>query len=583
LKLRISLKSTAATLPDNARFQFALANGNVTVSGNGLTTALTSSDQTKNQIAVVATKLAFSLVPSSVIINQSFNVSVQARDANDNVDLDDSTSVTITRASGSGALTGGGAQNLAGGARNWSLQYNGAGTFTIQAAGGSLTSASSGNITVVGRPLAISGYLANPAGNDSPYEYVQLIALEPIDFSSTPLSVVWLNNGTATTNGWVEGGAISYKFNITAGNLAVGDIAYVGGSGKLINGAGSTDISGQTWLRAIDTGSTGGDGFGSAISGGVLGNGGANADGIAIFVGTALTHTSAPIDAVFFGAAVGAALVNSGTDGYVLPVNDLYNGGFLQSGSAIFGDPASGAYTKLSGTYSTTSSQWIVPRTASSVAGPTALSNLASGITLVAVAPEPTTNSASLSFSDVGPNAMTVSWTSGNGANRIAVVRAGSAASFTPSDANGISGIVSADFSAATDQGSGNKVCYDGAGSSFTLTNLAQAATYFVKIYEYNGSGSSANYLTSGTPASGSQSTSVVSNAGPAQISFPGNGAVSIKFFGVPNNQYAVKTATNVAGPWWPLSTNTAGNDGSWIFTDPNATNAQQYYRIALP
>ena len=44
----------------------------------------------------------------------------------------------------------------------------------------------------------ISGYMANPNGSDSSFEYVQLISTQDIDFSVTPYSVVWSNNGTAT-------------------------------------------------------------------------------------------------------------------------------------------------------------------------------------------------------------------------------------------------------------------------------------------------------------------------------------------------------------------------------------------------
>ncbi|MEI6862245.1 MAG: hypothetical protein WCL04_08340, partial [Verrucomicrobiota bacterium] len=61
--------------------------------------------------------------------------------------------------------------------------------------------------------ILISGYLGNPASNDSPFEYVQLVATQAIDFSSTNFSVVWANNGTATSNGWIAGGALSYGFN----------------------------------------------------------------------------------------------------------------------------------------------------------------------------------------------------------------------------------------------------------------------------------------------------------------------------------------------------------------------------------
>jgi hypothetical protein len=75
----------------------------------------------------------------------------------------------------------------------------------------------------------------------------------------------------------------------------------------------------------------------------------------------------------------------------------------------------------------------------------------------------------------------------------------------------------------------------------------------------------------------------VYSAAGSAQLSIPTNGVVNIQFFGIPNYTYVVQTTTNLSMPWWPVSTNIAGTNGSWQFTDPNATNAQQYYRSAQP
>src|SRR5687768_4529235 len=78
--------------------------------------------------------------------------------------------------------------------------------------------------------LLISEYLANPSGTDSPFEFVELIATENIDFSLTPYSVVFGNNGTATANGWIQGADVTYGFNITAGSVSPGDVVYVGGS-----------------------------------------------------------------------------------------------------------------------------------------------------------------------------------------------------------------------------------------------------------------------------------------------------------------------------------------------------------------
>ena len=53
-------------------------------------------------------------------------------------------------------------------------------------------------VNITNGQIVISGFEANPAGTDSPYEYVQLKATQAIDFSVTNYSVVFANNGTAT-------------------------------------------------------------------------------------------------------------------------------------------------------------------------------------------------------------------------------------------------------------------------------------------------------------------------------------------------------------------------------------------------
>ena len=104
------------------------------------------------------------------------------------------------------------------------------------------------------------------------------------------------------------------------------------------------------------------------------------------------------------------------------------------------------------------------------------------------------------------------------------------------------------------------------------------------------GTGSNDNDVVSYTVSDGFGGTAtanilvnVFSAAGPAQMSLPTNGVVNITFFGIPNYTYVVQTTTNLSVPWWTLSTNTAGTNGIWQFTDPNATNAQQYYRSSQP
>src|SRR5689334_4713027 len=116
--------------------------------------------------------------------------------------------------------------------------------------------------------LLISELLANPPGNDANQEYVELIATRSINFATTPYSVVFANNGTATSAGYVAGGTITYGFAITSGTVARGDVVYVGGTGMAPTGPR---------LRQIDVTTTGGDRFGNAGgTAGVLGNGGTN-------------------------------------------------------------------------------------------------------------------------------------------------------------------------------------------------------------------------------------------------------------------------------------------------------------------
>ncbi|BAY63876.1 CHU large protein [Calothrix brevissima NIES-22] len=204
--------------------------------------------------------------------------------------------------------------------------------------------------------LLISEILANPNGSDSPFEYVELIATQSIDFSVTPYSVVFANNGTATANGWIAGGAITYGFNITSGTVKAGDVVYVGGSSMTPTG---------TKLRTINTGTTAGDRFGSANSGGVLGNGGSNADAVAVFAAdiNTITNSTVPVDALFFGTGAGTAVVSNGTAGYELPVSDRYSGGKLQNNSFLVGDPAADQVITATGTYDPSTNTFTTPRT----------------------------------------------------------------------------------------------------------------------------------------------------------------------------------------------------------------------------
>lgn len=125
------------------------------------------------------------------------------------------------------------------------------------------------------------------------------------------------------------------------------------------------------------------------------------------------------------------------------------------------------------------------------------------------LANEPTTQATTVTFSSLSTTSLTVSWTNGNGSERLVLARQGGAVSVNPADGTGYTG--NADFSLASDLGSGNKVVYRGTGNSVTVTNLTANTVYHFRVYELNGASASANYLTTtatGNPGSRTTLTS---------------------------------------------------------------------------
>jgi hypothetical protein len=219
---------------------------------------------------------------------------------------------------------------------------------------------------LVPKGLIISEFLTNPLGNDSPFEYLELLATTSINFAFTPYTVVFSDNGTASTSGWKAGGTLTYSFQINTGSVTAGQVVYVGGSSM-------APISiGGVALRKINTGTTNGDVFGSGLSSGVLGQGGVNCDGIAVFNTNASNITSAtvPVDAIFFGTGYGTAIAGA-NQGYQMPVNDKYNGGKLVNTSFLAPDPLSGEIIKAtSGIYDPSTKTFTVSRSWSKTSTP---------------------------------------------------------------------------------------------------------------------------------------------------------------------------------------------------------------------
>ncbi|HUI29609.1 MAG TPA: T9SS type A sorting domain-containing protein [Candidatus Acidoferrales bacterium] len=136
------------------------------------------------------------------------------------------------------------------------------------------------------------------------------------------------------------------------------------------------------------------------------------------------------------------------------------------------------------------------------------------------LAAEPAAQS-SLTFGTITGNSIVVSMSGGSGSRRIVVARDGGAVTWMPVDGNAIGGADS-NFSAALDQGNGNKIVYDGSNSGVTVVGLAVASTYYFAVYEYNVvSGNSQNYNTT-SPGVGNATTLEAPglSVAPASLSF---------------------------------------------------------------
>ena len=166
----------------------------------------------------------------------------------------------------------------------------------------------------------------------------------------------------------------------------------------------------------------------------------------------------------------------------------------------------------------------------------------------------------------------------------------------TTAAGNGSSSL-SGDGGAATNAGlyEVHGVAFDSAG------NLYMATYNSVRKVGYTGyptltlkqvSASDAGSYTVVVTSSGGSITSEVATL---TVQFPpsissitpqSDGTVALSFAGTPNSTNRLWVATNLGPPavWSPLSTNVAGPDGTWQFTDSSAIGwASRFYRVSMP
>ena len=135
-----------------------------------------------------------------------------------------------------------------------------------------------------------------------------------------------------------------------------------------------------------------------------------------------------------------------------------------------------------------------------------------------AMAAAPTVASSNLSFNAIDGGYFNLGWTSGNGARRIIVCKAGTAPGFIPQ--NGIDYTSSDVFGQGQEVAPGEFILFDHFSSSFFVTGLTPATQYFFRIFEYNGTGSATEYLTASF-LSGSGWTSASPTVQTSNASFP--------------------------------------------------------------
>ena len=112
----------------------------------------------------------------------------------------------------------------------------------------------------------------------------------------------------------------------------------------------------------------------------------------------------------------------------------------------------------------------------------------------------PTTAASGISVSQITGNAMTVSWTNGDGAVRMVVAREGSPVNSNPT--NYVVYLANSAFGNGNQVGTGNYSVYrSNIGSSVRVTGLKPSTTYHFSIFEYNGNNGPV-YLVPGTTAS---------------------------------------------------------------------------------
>lgn len=323
----------------------------------------------------------------------------------------------------------------------------------------------------------------------------------------TSRGTVWGTAPNPTGNALAEGGASVGLYTHSRTGLPSGTLIYY--RGYAVNGSGTaySDNASFYTLSAEPSAHVGGFAFSGSTTNtiGLTWTPVSGANGYLIVRRVGATPTGAPADGVGYsvGNALGdgfvAAIVTSGSSNAVV-VTGLSPGDTHHFTIFPYGYNGSNAETY---NYKTDGS---VPTTSGSTL-PAAPSSAASGIR----------------FPTVGSYTMTITWTNGNGSQRLVLMRAASAVNDLP--ANGSAYAASNVFGTGAQIGSGNFVVYSGVGSNVTVSGLAIDTVYHVAVIEFNGTGASASYKTDAYPTA-----SQITMGLPIHFTLTGTGVVGSDF-----------------------------------------------------
>lgn len=174
---------------------------------------------------IVATEYRFVNVPANVTTNVGFSLTVNATDGDGNIDTENESQVTLSKASGPGNLSSasGLVQTLVNGTFTWNdLQFDLDGLYTI-AVSGELTGATTGNITsAYMTDLVISEYVEGSSFN----KYIEIGNWTGSPINLLNYDLAHYNNGSPT---------VTYTLDLSAqGEIAHGEVFVIGHSNGTI-------------------------------------------------------------------------------------------------------------------------------------------------------------------------------------------------------------------------------------------------------------------------------------------------------------------------------------------------------------